>query len=812
MAFGEHLAKSTSPRALLQDERKARETGAAPEAGPAKPLEVFIVKVGRVVFMNAESGFFIIQGTIPKGELPPKVMFKGRPYLGKTFTVAGQSKAFTEKDRVGQEIECYGSWVEDPKYGLQFDAKFINEKMPTSPEAIEAFLASGKIANLGPSLAKQIVGRFGAGTLEVFDKEPHRLLEIPGIGERRIDAIAEAWKSFRGVYEIMAFMQLHGIGDAVGSRIYNQFGENAIRVIEQNPYSLTRVPMVGFKTADRIAKNLGMHPQAPFRIQAALRFALEEAAKSDGHTALPIEDLVDQATNLLELDEPGPVAAQVRAAIESGGIIERRLPVKNVVREGWEERVVEAERACVSSRGMLMAEQKIAAELLRLARGEGGVGSGRADAMRAVAAACEGLDETQRRAARNSFGAKVSVITGGPGTGKTHTIKSIIAAAKALGASVALCAPTGRAAKRMEEATGERASTIHRLLGFAEGGFKKNEETPLEGDLFIVDEASMIDIWLGKAFLAAVPSKANVIFVGDVDQLPSVGAGNFLSDLIECGALPVSRLGRIHRQAAGSMIITNAHKIIHGQMPELCPLEGDRDFAFIDARGNRQIQEAIVALTQMLLGQGVDPNTIQLLSPQKGTEVGTAELNSALRPLLNVKARPSELAPAEEGARVRFARGDRVMQFRNNYEIDLFNGDVGVVDDLDEESGALMVDFDGRLVAIEGPHLKDIQLAYAITIHKSQGTEHAHVIIPMSRSHSFMMSSNLLYTAVTRGKQKVYLVGEGQVVGNTVRRQSKQVRHTGLRKEIAEAFGSRRGGVAERDWFGGAGEEPVAFG
>lgn len=767
-------------------ERRLREGSVEPEA-PDR-LEVFIGKVTQVMVSKPETGFFVAKMAVPKGELPPKLVVNGKPWIGRVFTVKGVSKAFVEKERVGAEVECYGHWKEDPQYGMQFDAHFVNEKLPNSPEALEAFLSSGKIHGLGAHYAKLIVEKWGVAAIEMLDNEPGRLLEIGGIGEKRLQTIMKSWKTYRGVYGIMSFMQMHGIGDAVGLRIYNAFGDNATRVIEQNPYALTSVPMVGFKTADRIARSLGVSPIAPFRIGASLKFALEDSAKNEGHTALPFNDLVTRAADLLELTNDAPIAAVLEQALANGQLVERKLKVRMVLRERYSEKVIESEQRCVSSKGLVTTEKRVAQELVRLRAGAQPKRLAETDVEVAASDPDSGLDESQRRAVRNSFASKVSIVTGGPGTGKTHTIKTILRTALRQGWTVGLTAPTGRAAKRMEEATGHKASTMHRLLGYSpETGFKFNDQTRLEYDLLIVDESSMIDIWLLGAFLRAVPDHGAVIFVGDVDQLPSVGAGNCLYDLIECGQVPVSRLERIHRQAADSKIIVNAHKIIKKKYPDLHTMEEGFDFAFIEAEGNEAIQAAMIKLCSRLLAEGVAPEDIQVITPQKGTEVGTQELNRVLRPVINPKARDIELS-LEDGSKLRYAPGDRVMQFRNNYDLEIFNGDVGVVEEVDEEDGSVQVLFDERSVRLSGAQLKDIRLGYAITIHKSQGTEHGHVIIPMSRSHQFMISPNLLYTAVTRGKEKVYLVGDRQVVFRSVTGQDRDFRFTGLLVEVKRAF------------------------
>jgi exodeoxyribonuclease V alpha subunit len=794
MAFGN--SSTDNPREQMVAERRLREGATEPEA--PERLEVFIGKVSQIVVAKADTGFFVAKMTVPKGELPPKLTRDGKPWIGRVFTVIGVSKSFIEKERVGAEVECYGHWKETDQYGVQFDAQFVNEKLPNSPEALEAFLSSGKIHGLGGHYAKLIVEKWGVAAIAMLDAEPEKLLEIGGIGEKRLETIIKSWKTYRGVYGIMSFMQMHGIGDAVGLRIYNAFGENAIRVIEQNPYALTSVPMVGFKTADRIARSLGVSPIAPIRISASLKFALEDSAKNEGHTALPFPDLVTRAADLLELTSDAPVAAVLEQALAAGQLIERKLKVRLVMRERYSEKVMESEQRCVSSKGLVTTERRIASEIARLAGGEQPGRLAAEDIEAAASDPSSGLDESQRRAVRNSFASKVSIVTGGPGTGKTHTIKTILRTALKQGWTVGLTAPTGRAAKRMEEATGHKASTMHRLLGYSpETGFKFNDQTPLEIDLLIVDESSMIDVWLLAAFLRAAPDHASVIFVGDVDQLPSVGAGNCLSDMINCGKVPVSRLEMIHRQAANSKIIVNAHKIIKKKFPDLHTMEEGYDFAFLEAEGNEAIQNQISQLCAKLVGEGVGSDEIQVITPQKGTEVGTGELNRILRPILNPQAKDFELS-LEDGSKLRYAPGDRVMQFRNNYDLEIFNGDVGTVESVDDIDGAVFVLFDERSVRLTGAQLKDIRLAYAITIHKSQGTEHGHVIIPMSRSHQFMISPNLLYTAVTRGKVKVYLVGDRQVVFRTATGQDKDFRFTGLLQEIKRAFDDRE----EEELFG----------
>ncbi len=790
MAFGKNLLtnSTTSEREVLLAEKKQRELALVPEPDQRSQLDVFIGKVLQVLVSKPDTGFFVAKMGLPKGALPPKLTIKGKPWLGRNFTVTGVSKAFLEKERIGAEVECFGRWEEHPEYGIQFMAQFVNEKLPNSPEALEAFLASGKIHGLGAHYAKKIVDKWGVGAIEILDTDPLRLKEIPGVGEKRIGTIAASWKTYRSVYDIMSFMQVHGIGDAVGLRIYNALGENAVRQIEQNPYALTSVPLVGFRTSDKIARSLGVSPVAPFRISASLKFALEDAAKNEGHTALPFDELVNRASDLMELVNIKPVGEILQQALDKEQLVARELSVRMALRDRFTEKIVESKKLCVSTKGLTSTERRIASELRRLMDANKSEKVNREKMETLVNEAQGSLDESQVRAVRNSFYASVSIITGGPGTGKTHTIKTVLNVARACGLSVALTAPTGRAAKRMEESTGHKASTIHRLLAFApDSGFKFNEENPLKFDVIIVDESSMIDVWLMSALLKAIESGCSVVLVGDVDQLPSVGAGDVLSDIIRSGKIPVSRLTKIHRQAEGSKIITNSHKIIKKQFPELCTEEENQDFVFVESAGNEQIKNEVVRVCEKLLSQGISPHEIQIITPQKGTEVGTQELNKYLRPILNSSAK-DVVVSLEDGSKVKYAPGDRIMQFRNNYEIEVFNGDVGEVLEVDFEEGSILVDFDGKTIELKGAQLKDIRLAYAITIHKSQGTEHPYVIIPMTRSHQFMFSPNLLYTAVTRGKNKVYLIGERQVIYRTVGGQERDFRYTGLTEEIIKAF------------------------
>lgn len=784
MAFGQHLAH-TNPREILIAEKRQQETPL-----PSKEnLQVFIGKVSEIIVARPETGFFIAKMTLPKNELPPKLTFQGKPWLGRIYTVKGISKGFLDAERIGSEVECYGTWEEDPQYGLQFSAVFVNEKLPNSPEALTAFLSSGKIHGLGAHYAKQIVKKWGVGAIDIFDHDPQKLKEIPGIGDKKLETIIKSWGTYRSVYKIMSFMQMHGIGDAVYMRIYNAFGENAIEVIEKNPYALTHVPLVGFRTADRIAKSLGISSESSFRIKASLKFILEESSKNEGNTALPFQTLVERAADLLELDDLRPIETILNEVVQSEQLISRKLKVKMLFRQNFgAAQITETEVNCISPKGLVTTEKNVALDILRLLNRPSAF-TNLPNLPQILSNFNMGLDPTQEKAVLASFGKKVSIITGGPGTGKTHTIKSVLKLAQSQSMKVTLCAPTGRAAKRMEESTSYKASTIHRLLGFIPNkGFSFDENNRLDLDLLIVDESSMIDIWLLSALLRAMPDHGHIILVGDVDQLPSVGAGNCLSDLIMSNQVPCSRLMNIHRQAQNSRITLNAHKIIKKQFPELPHLSENLDFAFIEADTNEKIQEEVLKLCSNLISTGVHPDRIQVLSPQKSTEVGTEALNQKLRPVLNSQAKDWTLM-LEDGSKLKFAPGDRVMQFRNNYGLELFNGDVGVVDLVDTDDGSISVLFDDdRLIELSGAHLKDIRLAYAITIHKSQGTEHEHVIIPMTRSHQFMFTPNLLYTAVTRGKTRVYLIGEKQVIYRTVTANNRDVRITGLMYEMNQIF------------------------
>lgn len=775
MAFNAHMANADSGREASEKERRDFVTG---KDSREERLDVL---VGRLIGFDklSSDGSFIARIELGEGELPPQKL-NGRPILGKSFVVSGKSPAFVSDphSRLGQTLECFGKWDSGQDGKPRFFAGMVNERMPDSPEALEAFLGSGRVKGLGPAWASKLIEKYGARIVEVLDERPDELLDMPGFGEKRLADVKASWSSIGPSRKIIAFARMHGLGDSVAEKMWTTFGEGARRRAEQNPYSLVQLPGVGFKTADKLAKSLGVAPKSPFRIQSCIKHVLDEASKGEGHLALSRDELTGRVCDWLDMDDRRSVEAQIDMARDNGGLVERTLRIKVLRGERWRETVEEVDALCYSTRSAFEAEKDITDDILRLMTSDGGKAGLRREKIESSLDRLEKeLDATQRVAARNAFSSSVSVMTGGPGTGKTHTIRTILRAAENAGLTVRMCAPTGRAAQRMEEATGGESSTIHRMLGFAEGGFRHGRANPLEGDLFIVDESSMVDVWLARALLRAIPSGASILFVGDADQLPSVGAGNFLEDIIASKAIAVARLGEIHRQEEGSEIVANAHRVVKNDVPDLSKGFEESDFAFVEAKGPEEISQSIAQIVETLRRNGEKGDNIQILTPKNDGLLGIEGLNSTLRPILNKHCRGGE-----EGWKI--CPGDRVMQQKNNYDTDLFNGDVGVVIEMTRDGKSALIDFDGRALWLSGASLRELKPAFAITIHKSQGTEHDIVIIPMTRGHSFMFSSKLLYTAITRAKRKVILVGEKQVVYDVARKAARQFRNTGLKEAL----------------------------
>lgn len=664
--------------------------------------------------------------------------------------------------QAGENVVCQGIWKTHPSHGRQFEVSEYTVEAPSDILGIQKYLESGLVKGIGPVYAKKIVDRFGSNTLEVIDKNPHRLYEIDGLGKKKVRQLKECWDEQRSIREVMVFLRAHGASPGYAQKIYKQYGDESIAKVKENPYQLAKeVFGIGFKMADQIAIKLGFALHSAERLAAGIEFVLWELA-NDGNTCYPLVDFIPIAASVLEV-EPGLIEKAIR------DLVNKQLVEQN---------------------GMLWLkpyfayEQGIAKDLLRLIHGKQAIRS--IDAEKAVGWVQGQLSiqfaEQQRKAVMQALIDKAHIITGGPGTGKSTITNAILAITYKLTDKIILAAPTGRAAKRMTQITHKLAFTIHALLemDFATGGFKRTKENPLDCDLLIIDEASMIDTQLLFHLLRAIPTKARVLLVGDIDQLPSVGAGTVLRDLIGSGKIGVTCLTEIFRQAKGSKIITNAHRINHGEFPEIHTTEWS-DFHFIEAEAPQAISQIILQLVSEEIPKTwhyhpVDD--IQVLSPMKRGVIGVEMLNDALQNLLNPSSKPIFRAGK------RFHLHDKVMQIKNNYDKNVYNGDIGRITEINEE--ILLVRFDERDVEYDLTDLDELILAYATSVHKYQGSECPCVVIPIHTSHFKLLHRNLLYTAVTRGKRQVYLVGTTKAIGIAINNNQVQKRFTGLEKAVTE--------------------------
>ena len=689
----------------------------------------------------------------------------------------------------GETIKASGKWVSHPDYGEQFKVELYEKVMPQTVEAIEKYLSSGIVKGVGPATAARIVAKFGATTLEIISTNPQQLSEIKGISLDKANAIGRALDEQRGLREVVMFLQEYGINPSVCIKIYKAYADKAVSRIKENPYRLCEdIFGIGFKTADRIAVKLGIDPASSFRIKSGIKYLLSHAA-SNGHTYMPENLLKEHAQDLL-----GTQSFDIEDSLIS------LIFDKAVVTEKYDG----INRVYLSS--FYNAEQSVCNRLLELSQTRFNAGLDDFEDKLERLQQDEGIElaQMQREAIREAMTSGVLVITGGPGTGKTTIIKSIINLLTGDGHKVTLAAPTGRAAKRMSEATGVEARTIHRLLEIGYTGddkellFQRNDNNPIEADVIIIDEMSMVDILLMNHLLKAIPAGSRLILAGDADQLPSVGAGSVLEDIIGCSVIKTVRLTEIFRQAGESMIIVNAHRINRGEVPILNALE--KDFFFVSRSGMDSIVRTVVDLCSRRLPDtyGFDPmKDIQVLSPSKKSPAGVINLNLELQKVLN----PADRRKVEKGSRdYIFREGDRVMQVRNNYVLrwekpgnrlldgtGVFNGDVGMIRKINEESQTIEVLFDDeRLAEYDFSILDEIEPAFAVTIHKSQGSEFPVVVMPVFAGPQVLMTRNLLYTAVTRAKQMVVLVGDEDSLQNMVENQRENFRHSGLSDKLKD--------------------------
>ena len=689
----------------------------------------------------------------------------------------------------GEEIRVSGMWKRHARYGLQFQVQQWQKIDPATREGIEKYLGSGMIKGIGPTYAKRLVDAFGLDTLRVLSEEPLRILDVEGIGETRARRIMEAWQAQRGMQDVMVFLQGHGVGASLALRIYRVFGASTMEQVRENPYALARqVHGIGFLLADRLAAQIGIRGDFPLRVQAGVLHTLREMAER-GHCFADLPALKRNGAALLNVEED-PVEAAVFKLASRGDLVLDETE-KGATQVYLEELFHAERRVAAAISALLATPSAVAREKLSSPWGRGGGSRGAVDLLtpELFGPVAVALDEDQLHATERALQEKVLVITGGPGTGKTTLLTALLTILRRANLNFVLAAPTGRAAKRMAESSGEEAMTIHRLLEYnpREGGFQRTEDRPLEADFVIVDEASMVDLALMDHLLRAVDARSHLILIGDVDQLPSVGPGSVLRDLLESGAVPKVVLRRIFRQDRQSLIVVNAHRILEGKPLAWGENTEPRDFVFLP----RESEEEILASVKELVSEDIPRSlnlesvdiaqTIQVLAPMHRGLLGTVNLNRELQTLLN----PVGQALERGGFTLRV--GDKVMQLRNNYDKGVFNGDLGRVAAIDREDGGIKIDFFDKLVAYESDELDDIGLAYATSVHKSQGSEYPAVVIPLHTSHYLLLHRSILYTAVTRGKKLVVLVGSKKALAMAIRNLRVEKRNTGLAAKLAES-------------------------
>jgi exodeoxyribonuclease V alpha subunit len=714
-------------------------------------------QIEKITYRNEENGYTIA-----------KVKVEGRYDL---VTIVGNLLSLNP----GEVLKLEGQWDYHPKFGEQFKITSYESVIPATVKGMEKYLGSGLIKGIGPVMAKRLVAKFGLETFDIIEADNRRLREVEGIGDKRIEMISKAWDDQKEIRGVMVFLQDKGVSPAYAARIFKQYGKESVEVVRVNPYRLaTDIFGIGFTTADMIAEKLGIPRDSPVRAEAGILHVLHRLS-DEGHVYYPYESLIEECRKILGVESEILIKAFGKI------VTDKKIVIEDLNREEFKEN-----NKAVYLAGLYASEVGVADKLKRLMQIPKELRTlDRDKAIEWIQNELKiTLAENQKKAVREAIDKKIMVVTGGPGTGKTTIINSIIRIYGKLGQRVLLAAPTGRAAKRMTETTAHEARTIHRLLEFSPkaGGFRRDESNPLEADLIVIDETSMVDTVLMHHLLKAIPDKATLILVGDVDQLPSVGPGNVLRDIIDSGIITTVKLTDIFRQARESLIVINAHRVNNGQMP-LFHHRADHplDFYYFEIEEPEKALEKIIELCREKIPKkfGYDPvNDIQVLTPMHRGVVGAVNLNAELQKHLNPSE--DELVRGEKILRV----GDKVMQIRNNYDKEVFNGDIGRIIRINREDQEVIVDCDGRVVSYEYAELDEIVTAYAISVHKSQGSEYQAVVMPVLTQHYMLLQRNLLYTGITRGKKLVVLVGTRKAIGIAVNNDKQQKRYTLLRERL----------------------------
>jgi exodeoxyribonuclease V alpha subunit len=717
--------------------------------------------IDKITFQNPETGFTVAQ-----------LIEKGR---SESTCIVGMMPTV----QPGESVRCYGEWKTHLVYGRQFDIKEFKTEAPADIIAIKKYLGSGLIKGIGSAYAARIVEKFGIETLNIIDQAPELLKEISGFGPKRIELIKSCWQEQKSIRDVMIFLQSVGVSPAFAQKIFKTYGAHSVAKVKENPYHLAKdIFGIGFKTADQLAQKLGIAADSPQRIDSGIEYVLSELS-NDGHVCYPVANFLTAAQQMLEVDS-GLIQQRLNSLYEN-----RRINLSSLVHDA-------ALTPFIWLNQLYVCETGIAREVKRLRSHSSDLRA--VDLPKALEWVQNQLSiklaDNQKTAVAISLSEKMHIITGGPGTGKSTITKAILSITSKLTNKILLAAPTGRAAKRMSEITGYKASTIHSLLeyDFKKRGFKRNREFPLDCDLIIIDESSMIDTALMYNLLKAIPDYARVVFIGDINQLPSVGPGNVLKDMIQAKSMKVTMLTEIFRQAAGSRIITNAHRINKGIFPDISNLS-DSDFYFIEAETPEDVLKNILGLVVQRLPKkyGFDPlRDIQVLAPMRRGLIGTENLNASLQEALNRRDNPIFRAGRK------FLIGDKVMQLRNDYKREVYNGDIGYIIDIDQAEQQVVVQIDERSIVYEFSDLDELTLSYAVSIHKYQGSECPCIIIPVHTTHYMLLHRNLIYTGITRGKKLVILVGLKKALGIAVRNNEVENRFTGLQQALIETWTSLR--------------------